>query len=263
MIDIHNHILINVDDGPETEQAAIDLLLQAAANDVTDIIITPHHYSENYENPSEKIKESLNELNFLAEQLDISINLYLGQEIRINPNLLHELTTGRSIPLNHSRYVLLEFSYIEIPRYTDQLIFDLQMKGFVPLIAHPERCPPLIDDMDMLYDLVDRGVITQVTAGSVTGAFGGNLKTLTLEMIKRNLVHVVASDAHNATVRPFMLKEAYQVIEKELGESYVNYLQKNASAILNNKELAVISPARTDYKNKFKKKKKGNLWGLF
>ena len=263
MIDIHNHVLIRADDGPDSEEEAIKLLLQAEAAGITDIIVTPHHYSGGFENPGEKVTEMLTLLNKAAESTDISVRLYPGQEVRINPNLLYQLLSGTSITLNNSRYVLIEFSYIEIADYTDQLIFDLQMNGFVPVVAHPERCTPLMDNIDELYKLVDKGVITQITAGSVTGLFGSNLKAQTLKMIEQNLVHVVASDAHHSVTRPFMLLEAYKIIETELGKSYVDYLKNNAEAILNNEEVTVKSPARNDLRHEFKKKKRRNLWGLF
>lgn len=263
MIDIHNHILISADDGPDSEEEALKLLLQAEAAGITDIIVTPHHYSGDFENPSEKVMEMLSVLNSAAARADIKVRLYPGQEIRINPNLLYELLSGKSITLNNTRYVLIEFSYIEIADYTDQLIFDLQMNGFVPVIAHPERCTPLINDNDQLYKLVEKGVITQVTAGSVTGLFGSNLKARTLKMIEKNIVHVVASDAHHSETRPFMLLEAYKVIETELGKSYVDYLKSNAKAILNNEEVTVKSPERNDLKHEFKKQKRRNLWRLF
>ena len=263
MIDIHSHVLIRADDGPESEEEAVKLLLQAEAAGITDIIMTPHHYSGDFENPGEKVLEMLAVLNKAAESANISVRLYPGQEIRINPNLLYQLLSGTSITLNNSRYVLIEFSYIEIAEYTDQLIFDLQMNGFVPVVAHPERCTPLMDNIDELYKLVDKGVITQVTAGSVTGLFGSNLKARTLKMIEQNLVHVIASDAHHSATRPFMLFEAYEVIEMELGKFYMDYLKKNAEAILNNEEVTVKSPARNDLKHEFKKKKRRNLWGLF
>lgn len=263
MIDIHNHILINADDGPKSEEEALTLLLQAENAGITDIIMTPHHYSGDFENPGEKVMEMLSKLNKAAKRSNVHINLYPGQEIRINPNLLYELLSGKSITLNDSRYVLMEFSYLEIADYADQLIFDLQMNGFVPVIAHPERFASLINNLEELYKLVDKGVLIQITAGSVTGLFGNNLKALTLKMIRQNIVHVVASDAHDAVKRPFMLLEAYKVIETELGTSYVDYLKDNAKAILNNEEVTVMSPERNDFKHEFKKQKRKSLWGLF
>lgn len=263
MIDIHNHILISADDGPESEEEAVKLLAQAAAAGITDIIMTPHHYSGDFENPGEKVMEMMKVLTNAAARADIPVRLYPGQEIRVNPGLLYELLSGKSITLNDSRYVLIEFSYIDIADYTDQLIFDLQMNGFVPVVAHPERCQPLMDNIEQLYKLVDKGVITQVTAGSVTGLFGSNLKALTLKMIEQNIVHLVASDAHHSESRPFLLLEAYRIIEAELGKSYVDYLKENAKAILNNEEVTVKSPERTNFKHEHKKKKRRSLWGLF
>lgn len=263
MIDIHNHVLINADDGPESETDALKLLTQAEAGGITDIIMTPHHLRGDFNNPGERVAEMLDVLKNAAVRAGLKIRLYPGQEIRVNPGLLYELLSGKSITLNDSRYVLIDFSNIDKTDYTDQLIFDLQMNGFVPVLARLERTQPLMDNMEQLYKLVDKGVITQVTAGSVTGLFGSDLKAISLKLIKQNLAHVIASDAHHVESRPFRLLEAYRIIEKELGESYVDYLKANAAAILSNDEVTVKSPARSDFKYEDKKKKRKSLWGLF
>lgn len=263
MIDIHNHVFTKVDDGPQSEEETIELLRQAVENGITDIIVTPHHHSGDFLNPARNIIEALDVLNETVKELEIDVRLYPGQEIRINPDLLNELIEGDSITLNHSRYVLIEFSYVDFASYADKLIFDLQMNGFTPIIAHPERCKPLVKNIDLLYKLIDKGAITQVTASSITGSFGNNMKALAIWMIEHNMVHVVASDAHHATLRPFMLSEAYRIIEDELGKSYVDYLKGNARAILHDEVVTVNSPIRTDNKNAFKKKKKRSIWGLF
>ncbi|AKG73454.1 tyrosine-protein phosphatase [Salinicoccus halodurans] len=262
MIDIHNHVLIGVDDGPQNEDEALNLLRQAIDNGITDIIVTPHHYSGDFINPKSKIVTKMAEVTDIIEKHQLNINIYPGQEIRINGDLVNEIETDVNLPLNQSQYVLVEFSFTEIASFTENLFFDLQMKGYTPLIAHPERCRPMAKDPNKLYELIEKGAIAQITAGSVSGALGEGLQETSLKMIEHNLIHVVASDAHHATMRPFMLKEAYEVIEEKLGSEYVEYLQKNAEAILNNKEVKVRSPKRIEMNNKGAKKRKKFL-GLF
>lgn len=202
------------------------------------------------------------EVTDIIEKHQLDINIHPGQEIRINGDLVNELETGVNLPLNQSQYVLVEFSFTEIASFTENLFFDLQMKGYTPLIAHPERCRPMAKDPNRLYELIEKGAIAQITAGSVSGALGEGLQETSLKMIEHNLIHVVASDAHHATTRPFMLKKAYEVIEERLGAEYVEYLQKNAEAILNSKEVKVRSPKRIEMNNKDAKKRKKFL-GLF
>ena len=161
-----------------------------------------------------------------------------------------------NLSLNHSSYVLVEFSFTDVPNYAEKLFFDLQMKGYTPVIAHPERCRPLKDDPRKLYDFIEKGAIAQVTATSVAGKLGEGLQRASLKMIENNLIHIVGSDAHHAENRPFTLKEAYEVIEAELGASYVEYLKYNAEAILHNKEIKVKAPIQHSLESK-KKERKG------
>ena len=262
MIDIHNHLLIGVDDGPATEQNAIDLLHQAQENGITDIIVTPHHYSGDFVNHRSKILTEMEDLKNIVKENDININVYPGQEIRINGDLVEELESGMNLSLNHSSYVLVEFSFTEVPAYAEKLFFELQMKGYTPVIAHPERCRPLKDNPEKLYDFIEKGAIAQVTATSVAGKLGEGLQRASLKMLENNLIHIVGSDAHHAENRPFMLREAYEVIEAELGATYVEYLKYNAKAILHNKEVKVKAPVQ--YSNEIKKmKKRKKFLGLF
>lgn len=264
MIDIHNHLLIGVDDGPQNEEEALALMKQAMDNGITDIIVTPHQYSGDFINPKSKILEKMEEIKALIDEHDFALNVYPGQEIRINGELVQELESDINIPLNESQYVLVEFSFIELANYTEKLFFDLQMKGYTPLIAHPERCRPLMKEPDKLYDLIEKGAIAQVTATSVAGALGEGLQEKSLRLIENNLVHVVASDAHHASNRPFMLKEAYQVIEEQLDAEYVERLKYNAKAILHNRDLKVKPPKKWTSEDGIKKKrKKKKFLGLY
>lgn len=262
MIDIHNHLLVGADDGPATEQDALDLLHQAKENGITDIIVTPHHYSGDFVNHKSKILTEMEFLENIIDKNDIDINVYPGQEIRINGDLVDELESGMNLSLNHSSYVLVEFLFTEVPAYAEKLFFELQMKGYTPVIAHPERCRPLKDNPEKLYDFIEKGAIAQVTATSVAGKLGEGLQRASLKMLENNLIHIVGSDAHHTENRPFMLKEAYEVIEEELGASYVEYLKYNAEAILHNKEVKVKAPVQ--YKSDSKKvKKRKKFLGLF
>lgn len=259
MIDIHNHLLVGADDGPATEQDALDLLHQAQENGITDIIVTPHHYSGDFVNPKSKILTDMEALKNIITKNDMDINVYPGQEIRINGDLVEELEAGLNLSLNHSSYVLVEFPFTEVPNYAEKLFFDLQMIGYTPVIAHPERCRPLKDNPEKLYSFIEKGALAQVTATSVSGKLGEGIQQTSLRMIENHLIHFVGSDAHHAKKRPFMLREAYEVIEAELGATYVQYLKYNAEAILHNEAIKVKAPKVIKEQKKVKKK----FLGLF
>lgn len=258
MIDIHNHVLIGVDDGPGNREEAVKLLKQAVNDGITDIIATPHHKTTHYTNPGVTVFQKLDALNTIIEEENLHIKVHPGQEIRVNGDIVRDLSSEDSLTLNRSQYVLVELPFNDLPHYTEKLFFDMQMKGYIPVIAHPERCKPIIQSPGRLYSLIEKGAHAQVTATSVTGDLGENLKETSLRMIENNLVHLVASDAHSAESRPFALKEAYEVIAEELGSDVTVKLKKNAKKLLNGQDLIVGQPSEMEshYTKKRKKKKK-------
>lgn len=264
MIDIHNHLLIGVDDGPADEAATYHLLLQAVDQGITDILITPHHYSGDWRTPKDKVMTEIKRVESIIAEHQLPVRVYPGQEIRINDKAIEELASGYNMSLNSSRYVLIEFPFNNLPFYVDNLMYELQLKGYTPLIAHPERCKPIIKQPDKLFNLVEKGAIAQVTGSSVTGDLGDNLQETSLEMIRNHLVHIIGSDAHHHEVRPFKLAEAYQVVEDKLGREYVDYLKFNAEAILHNKDVRVKAPRQMEsHYTADRKRTKKKFFGLF
>lgn len=235
MIDIHNHLFIDVDDGPTSREETYDLLKQAIDQGITDIICTPHHHSGNYVTPSHIVLQKLEEVRGIITEQDLPIRVYPGQEIRINDNLIDELKSGVALSLNGSKYILVEFSFTELREDVDDVFNQLRELGYIPIIAHPERCHPLVANEAILSRLINEGALAQVTAASVCGEFGSDMQENSLNLIEKGLIHIVASDAHNATKRPFISKDAFEIIEHELGEEYVVRMKQYAEDVLNNK----------------------------
>src|SRR5699024_4464081 len=139
---------------------------------------------------------------------DIPLTVLYGQEVRIYGELLADIDAGKIQTLHNTRYLLVELPFENVPLYTEKLIYDLQMKGIIPIIAHPERNAELRAKPGKMYDLVLKGALTQVTAGSLLGHFGKEAEAFSHDLIEHNLTHFVASDAHDIDKRPFTLKEA-------------------------------------------------------
>src|SRR5699024_3800796 len=234
MIDIHNHLLINVDDGPKSEEETLDLLNQAVGEGITDIICTPHHHSGTYNTPADIVREKLSEEQNIIDKHQLPVKVHPGQEIRINDDLIEELRTGEALTLAGSKYILIEFSFTELREDLDEVFTALRELGLTPIIAHPERCRPLVKNEQILARLIKEGALAQVTAASVCGEFGSDLQENSLELIQKGLIQIVASDAHHAEYRPFMSKEAFEIIENELGESYVEKMKQTAADVLHN-----------------------------
>ncbi|MBM4761469.1 CpsB/CapC family capsule biosynthesis tyrosine phosphatase [Bacillus sp. B15-48] len=232
MIDIHCHILAGIDDGAQKLEDSLAMAREAVAEGITTIIATPHHKNGRYENPREIIVAKVAELNKSLQVANIPLTVLVGQEPAINGELLADYENNKLVPLNETQYVFVEFPSSHVPRYAEKMLFDLQLKGLVPVIVHPERNAEIVERPERLLTLVDKGALAQLTAGSVCGKFGKKIKRFSEQLIEANLVHFLASDAHNVTSRSFHMGQAYDQIEKQLGIDVVYLLRENAELLV-------------------------------
>jgi protein-tyrosine phosphatase len=248
MIDLHCHILPNVDDGPKDLADSVEMAKQAVQQGIKTIIATPHHRNEKYENHGQTIFGQVEEFNRVLKSENLDLTVLPGQETRIFGEMVEGLESGEILPLNQGKYVFVELPSGHVPRYTGQLLFDIQLKGFIPVIVHPERNQEIIENPEVLYQLVKKGAVTQVTASSVSGHFGKTIKKFSLQLIEANLTHFVASDAHNTSSRGFKMVEAYDVIEKNFGVEAVYMFRENAELVVQGKSVYREVPERVKRK---------------
>ncbi|MFE7060662.1 tyrosine-protein phosphatase [Sutcliffiella sp. NPDC057660] len=252
MIDIHCHILPSVDDGAKHMTESIEMARAAVQQGITTIVATPHHNDGKYMNKKEEILEKVEELNSRLKKEEIDLTILPGQECRISGEIIEHYENGEVLTLNNtSKYIFIELPSSQVPLYTEKLVYDLQMKGLIPIIVHPERNAELIESPDKLYQLVKKGACTQVTAASVAGKFGKKIKKFSLDLIEANLVHFIASDAHNIKNRTFMMKEAYDVIRKEFGQDVMYMLMENAELLIEGQTIMKEIPERIKKKKLF------------
>lgn len=245
MVDIHSHILWGLDDGAHNPEETLEMARVGVENGITHVIATPHHYNGTYSNPASVVYARIEEANELLRENHIPLVILPGMEIYLNGEIGNDLDVVEQtlVPLGgNSNYLLIEFPYNHVPRYTERLFFDIQLKGFVPIIAHPERNIGIRDNPNILYELIKKGALSQVTAASVAGFFGDTLQKLSLKLIKNNLVHFIASDAHNVKRRGFVLREAHETIDKKLESSYTDYFLENAQSLIENRSIHTLEP---------------------
>lgn len=242
MIDLHCHILDGIDDGAQDMDASMNMIKHAVNEGITRIIATPHHKNGKYENVASSIKDKVIELNKKIKEQNLPIEILAGQEPRIYGELLEDYENGEILTLNHSKYLFIELPSNHVPRYTQKLLFDIQLAGLIPIIVHPERNSEIIENPSILYKLVGQGAATQITASSVTGHFGKKIKKFSLQLIEVGQAHFIASDAHNLSGRTFRLREAYNEIEKEFGLEVVYLLQENAELVVENQTILRQAP---------------------
>ena len=144
---------------------------------------------------------------------------------------------------NKGKYVLIELPSGEVPTYTQEVIYELLLRGITPIIVHPERNGRFMKDHNVLFELVREGALTQLTAGSMMGHFGKKIQSFSKKIIEHNLAHFIASDAHNMSSRGFFLQEAYETITKLYGTQQTLYFRENAELLLNGQDLQHEQPA--------------------
>lgn len=248
MIDIHSHILPSLDDGASDWDEALQMVQQAAAEGIHTIVATPHHANGRYLNPASIVKRSVEEMNDRIAQLGLDVTVLPGQEVRVYDQLLENLNEGQLVGLNHSQYLLLELPSSRIPKQMEEMIHELSLLGITPIIAHPERNTEIARNPEVLSGWIELGVLSQLTAQSISGENGKKLKSLSLELIKDGVAHLVASDAHDIIRRPFYLSKAYDVIKHELGSEVELYLLDNATRVVSN--MPIIPLTFTGFKRR-------------
>jgi protein-tyrosine phosphatase len=252
MIDLHCHILPSVDDGAQSLSDSLNMARKALEQGIHTIVATPHHLNNSYENPKRQILARVEELNQLLQKEQIDVKILPGQEVRVHGEMIEGYIAGEILTVNHTPYVLVEFPSNHVPRYTEKLFYDLQLNGLIPVIVHPERNQEIIERSELLYQLVKKGALTQITAASVCGDFGKKIKNFSLQLIEANLTHFLASDAHNLTNRTFKMREAYDVMEQKYGNDMVYYFEENAYLAIEGKVVYKEDPERIKRKKLFK-----------
>ena len=230
MIDIHTHILPYVDDGSPDINTSIELIKFEIQQGVTDIFVTPHYFK--YRNYLSSVKKNIEIFHQLEEEIEknkLNINIYLGNEIYYDSDTLKNLKTNAIKPLGDSNYALIEFSLFENNHNIPEAIYNLKAKGYIPIIAHPERYPYITDIKDYQY-MKKIGARIQINVAAIIGKYGKRTKNFVFKLIKNNLVDFVASDIHSN--RKSSMIEAYNKIKK-------SFSNKIADKIFNNREILI------------------------
>lgn len=221
MFDIHYHLLFGVDDGPKDLESSVALAEASIAEGVTHIVCTPHASSQ-YEFRPEVNRERLAMLN---ERLAGRVMLGLGCDFHLSFDNIEDAFQNRTkYTINGKRYLLVEFPEMSIVHHISDILCRLVACGMVPIITHPERNPVLQHDPDRMAEWLRAGCLVQVTAASLKGRFGKRAEEMSLELLKKNWVHILASDAHSLTGRPPAMRGAYDQLKSDFGEGTANRL---------------------------------------
>lgn len=222
MIDLHSHIVFDVDDGPKSIDDSRALLEEAYAQGVRTIVSTSHRRKGMFETPEDKIAANFKAVQDLAQDIAPDLRILYGAEIYYTSDILDKLENNLIPKLNDTRYALIEFSMNTPYREIHNALTNVLMLGITPVIAHIERYDALENNEKRVKELINMGCYTQVNSSSILKPklFGDTYKFMKKRaryFLEKDLVHIVASDMHNLDSRPPYMKEAYEIVSKKYG----------------------------------------------
>lgn len=236
VIDLHLHLLHGVDDGATDLAASLAMIVRAAELGFDRLVATPHLDGPLSERYRSLVAERLAEL--VPRAAELGVDVVTGFEHKLSPDLASRLEAGEGSTLGGSTAVLVELPFQGWPLSTDQALFDLMSAGYRPVLAHPERYQAVQDNPDLALDLAERGVLHQLTFGSITGLFGKPAMRVSELLLERDAVAVLASDAHSAGQRYVAVSQGRQRAEELIGRDRVRQLTvDNPAALLSDSPL--------------------------
>ena len=243
MIDLHSHVLPQVDDGAVSVRMALDMLDAACRSGTREIVLTPHYAHEyGFENPKQKVEDLFEQFQDIVRRERIPIRMYLGTEYLMSDReqFKQEWKTIRT--LNDSRYLLMEF-FFDAPEREMLLAVDaVQEIGLIPVIAHPERYDCVKRYPAFAEMLTDKGALLQMNKGSPLGFHGRHTRDAALELLSRHQYALAGSDTHRPEGRDPNLSAAYAFVGRHFSCRYADQLfWRNAEDVLQDIDIREVN----------------------
>ena len=258
MWDFHSHILPFLDDGAEDIEEAIAMAKIAVQEGIDTIVATPHYIAVEQELSKEIVIKSIEKITNILREGKIPLKILPGMEVFGEWKILEKIDQGKVLSLNHTRYILIELPMHHIPEDTEDLFYELRLRGFTPILAHPERYVEIQEDPNLLIDWIQGGVLTQVNATSLTGVLGQAAQETARILVNHHMVHILGTDAHTSRRRSPRMKEAIKHINQLVDSAEAHLiLEEYPRKILADETIQPIQPPIEV------KKKKKSLFSFF
>ena len=238
MIDLHAHILPQLDDGAESLEESIEMCRISHKDGVRTIVATPHILPGVYKNNRSTILAKVQELNEAIKKFGVqssgagvgdpgsairnpqsAFEVLPGADVHFSSDMLELCENGGILTVNDKgQYLMVEFDFQGIPYHAEDVLFRLITKGIIPIITHPERNFEIGQRPQRYGEMIRMGCLGQVTAMSLTGGFGSGVKQTAEKLLKSRLIHIIASDTHSINRRPPVLSAAVREAEKIVGK---------------------------------------------
>ncbi|WP_080697139.1 tyrosine-protein phosphatase [Clostridium beijerinckii] len=248
IVDIHSHIIPGIDDGSKDMEMTLEMLRNAEKDGVKEIVATPHYLLEYGEATIDEVKNYVKEINNILGKENIDIKIYSGQEVYYTEKIIEYYMQGNIGTLNDSRYMLVEFPMRKFDESIFDTLYELQVRNIVPVIAHPERYIPIIEDPKNINKFINEGYLFQVNAGSIDGRFGEKIQKTANILLDNGIYNFIGSDAHNINRRNTGLSTALDLINKS---TIKNIFKESSEKILNNGEAKFLGEKIKEKKSIF------------
>lgn len=243
MIDFHTHIIPNVDDGSRSVEDTFKLIKEAEEAGFNKIISTSHYMEGYYEVESNERKVWIDAINEKLVEQNTNVQLYLGNEVYITDNIIHLLEEGKASTINNTSYVLFEMPLNAKPLNINDVIFEMLRCKIVPILAHPERYSFVQKDPELIYDLIQKGVLMQCNFGSFDGMYGTKAEVIAKELLLNNMIHFLGSDVHRQNTIYPRIQSILENLKKMVGkERIIELTETNPELVLNNKRIDISEP---------------------
>ena len=243
MIDIHSHILPYIDDGSKDMEMSLQMARIYVENGVTKVIATPHYVDGIKNLSSEELRIGLEAFKKELARAGIPLEIYLGNEIYTAPNIIDDILKDNIIGLNDSRYLLMELPMNDIPLYIEDLIYEMLIKGYIPIIAHPERNTKIINDPNILYRYINMGALAQMNLPSIEGFYGSRVKNTAELLLTHNMIHFVGTDSHSNRGRSPKVENSLKLLRTIVDNEYYEKITAiNPQLVLDNISILINSP---------------------
>ncbi|ALS18159.1 tyrosine-protein phosphatase [Clostridium butyricum] len=214
MIDIHSHIIPGIDDGSKSMEMTLEMLKTAEQSGIKQVFATPHYLLEYGEAKIDEVKGHVAEINKILQEENIDIKVYSGQEVYFTENIVTDYIDGNIGTLNDSRYMLIEFDMRKFESSIFDHLYELQVKGITPIIAHVERYKYIMQTPELINRFIGEGYLFQLNSGSIEGKFGVEVQKTAKMLLKNGVYNFIGSDAHNISAsRGMDLKGALSLID--------------------------------------------------
>lgn len=214
MIDIHSHIIPGVDDGSTSMEMTLEMIRTAENCGIKQIFATPHYLLEYGEAKIDEVEKYVKEINTMLQEENIGVKVYSGQEVYFTENIVNDFVNGNIGTLNDSRYMLIEFDMRKFDSTIFDYLYELQVKGITPIIAHIERYKYITQNPELINKFIGEGYLFQLNSGSIEGKFGTNVQKTAKLFLKNGIYNFIGSDAHNtSSSRGMDIKGALSLID--------------------------------------------------